>query len=52
MFKCDPLANSEPLIRRVYAHAAYLVADGRESKDITRDSFERAFRCDDSHGAG
>jgi RNA polymerase sigma factor (sigma-70 family) len=40
----DPLANPEPLIRRVYAYVAYRVGDGPTAQDITSDAFERALR--------
>ncbi len=33
MFKRDPLANPEPLIRRVYAYVAYFVGDGPDAED-------------------
>jgi RNA polymerase sigma-70 factor (ECF subfamily) len=40
----DPLANPEPLIRRVYAYAAYRVGAGPDAEDVTSDTFERALR--------
>jgi RNA polymerase sigma-70 factor, ECF subfamily len=40
----DPLRNPEPLIRRVYAYAAYLVGDGPDAEDVTSETFERALR--------
>ena len=40
----DPLANPEPLIRRVYAYAAYRLGDGPDAEDATNDTFERALR--------
>ena len=40
----DPLANPEPLIRRVYAYCAYRLGDGAEAEDATADTFERALR--------
>lgn len=40
----DPLANPEPLIRRVYAYVAYRLGDGPEAEDVTSDTFERALR--------
>jgi RNA polymerase sigma-70 factor, ECF subfamily len=40
----DPLANPEPLIRRVYAYAAYRLGDGADAEDVTSDTFERALR--------
>lgn len=40
----DPLANPEPLIRRVYSYVAYRIGDGPEAEDVTGDAFERALR--------
>jgi RNA polymerase sigma factor (sigma-70 family) len=40
----DPLADPEPLIRRVYAYVAYRVGNGPDAEDITSDTFERALR--------
>jgi RNA polymerase sigma-70 factor (ECF subfamily) len=40
----DPLANPEPLIRRVYAYVAYRLGDGPDAEDVTSDVFERALR--------
>jgi|SRR5438309_3860819 len=40
----DPLANLEPLIKRVYAYVAYRVGDGVDAEDITSATFERALR--------
>jgi RNA polymerase sigma-70 factor (ECF subfamily) len=40
----DPLANLEPLIRRVYAYAAYRLGDGPDAEDVTSETFERALR--------
>src|SRR5579864_5120250 len=51
----DPLANPEPLIRRVYSYAAYRLGDGADAEDVTSEVFERALRYrasfDDSRGA-
>jgi RNA polymerase sigma-70 factor (ECF subfamily) len=44
MLPRDPLANPEPLIRRVYAYCAYRLGDGPEAEDATSDTFERALR--------
>jgi RNA polymerase sigma-70 factor (ECF subfamily) len=44
MLARDPLANPEPLIRRVYAYCAYRLGDGAEAEDATSDTFERALR--------
>ena len=40
----DPLANPEPLIRRVYSYVAYRLGDGPEAEDVTSETFERALR--------
>jgi RNA polymerase sigma-70 factor (ECF subfamily) len=44
IFSRDPLANPEPLIRRVYAYAAYRIGDGPDAEDVTSETFERAVR--------
>ena len=44
MLRRDPLANLEPLIRRVYAYVAYRVGDGPDAEDLTSETFERALR--------
>ena len=44
MLRRDPLANPEPLIRRVYAYIAYRVGDGPDAEDLTSETFERALR--------
>jgi RNA polymerase sigma-70 factor (ECF subfamily) len=44
MMRIDPLARPEPLIRRVYAYAAYRLGDGPDAEDATNDTFERAIR--------
>lgn len=44
MLRSDPLANPEPLIRRVYAFAAYRLGDGPDAEDVTSETFERALR--------
>jgi RNA polymerase sigma factor (sigma-70 family) len=50
----DPLANPEPLIRRVYSYVAYRLGDGPDAEDVTSDVFDRALRYrasyDDSRG--
>jgi RNA polymerase sigma-70 factor (ECF subfamily) len=48
MFRRDPFADPEPLIRRVYAYVAYRVGDGPDAEDITSETFERALRYRDS----
>jgi RNA polymerase sigma factor (sigma-70 family) len=40
----DPLANPEPLIRRVYSYAAYRLGDGPDAEDVTSQTLERALR--------
>lgn len=47
----DPLANPEPLIRRVYAYVAYRIGDGPDAEDITSETFERALRYKESYDA-
>jgi RNA polymerase sigma-70 factor (ECF subfamily) len=49
MFRVDPLANPEPLIRRVYAYVAYRVGSGPDAEDITSETFERALRYKKSY---
>jgi RNA polymerase sigma-70 factor (ECF subfamily) len=44
----DPLAQSRPLIRRVYAYVAYRIGDGPDAEDVTSETFERALRYRDS----
>jgi RNA polymerase sigma factor (sigma-70 family) len=44
MLRRNPLANPEPLIRRVYAYVAYRVGDGPDAEDVTSETFERALR--------
>jgi RNA polymerase sigma-70 factor, ECF subfamily len=45
----DPLADPAPLIRRVYAYAAYRLGDGPEAEDATSETFERALRYKKSY---
>lgn len=40
----DPLRHPEPLIRRVYAYAAYRLGDGPDAEDATSETFEHALR--------
>jgi RNA polymerase sigma-70 factor, ECF subfamily len=44
----DPFANPEPLIRRVYAYAAYRIGPGADAEDVTGEVFERALRYEDT----
>jgi RNA polymerase sigma-70 factor, ECF subfamily len=45
----DPLADPEPLIRRVYAYAAYRLGPGPDAEDVTGEVFERALKYEDSY---
>lgn len=49
MFGRDPLANAEPLVRRVYAYVAYRLGDGPDAEDVTSDVFELATRYRSSY---
>jgi RNA polymerase sigma-70 factor, ECF subfamily len=40
----DPLADPEPLIRRVYAYVAYRLGEGPDAEDVTSATIERALR--------
>jgi RNA polymerase sigma factor (sigma-70 family) len=40
----DPLADPEPLIRRVYTYVAYRIGDGPDAEDVTSSTIERALR--------
>jgi RNA polymerase sigma-70 factor (ECF subfamily) len=40
----DPLADPEPLIRRVYSYVAYRLGDGPDAEDVTSTTVERALR--------
>jgi RNA polymerase sigma-70 factor, ECF subfamily len=43
----DPLAEPEPLIRRVYAYVAYRLGNGPDAEDVTSAAIERALRYRD-----
>ena len=45
----NPLADPEPLIRRVYAYVAYRIGDGPDAEDVTSAVFERALRYQESY---
>lgn len=45
----DPFADLEPLIRRVYAYAAYRIGPGPDAEDVTSEVFERALKYEDSY---
>ena len=49
LFRRDPLANPELLIKRVYRYVAYRVGDGPAAEDITSETFERALRYRDGY---
>jgi RNA polymerase sigma-70 factor (ECF subfamily) len=49
VIRFDPLANPEPLIRRVYAYAAYRLGEGHDAEDVTSETFERALRYRSSY---
>ena len=40
----DPLADPEPLVRRVYGYVARRLGDGADAEDVTGEVFERAVR--------
>ncbi len=44
IFRRDPLADPEKMIKRVYAYVAYRIGEGPEAEDVTSDTFERALR--------
>lgn len=44
MISRDPLANPEPLIRRVHAYVAYRLGHGPDAEDATSEVFARALR--------
>jgi RNA polymerase sigma factor (sigma-70 family) len=52
VFRRDPLADAEPLIRRVYAYVAYRLGDGPDAEDVTSDVFELATRYRSSYDSG
>jgi RNA polymerase sigma factor (sigma-70 family) len=44
VFARHPLADPEPLIRRVHAYVAYRLGDGPDAEDVTSEVFVRALR--------
>ena len=42
--RADPLADPDPLIRRVYAYVAYRIGDGPDAEDVTGETFTQAVR--------
>ena len=49
MLRSDPLADPQPLIRRVYAYVAYRIGHGPEAEDVTSEVFENAIRYSSSY---
>jgi RNA polymerase sigma-70 factor (ECF subfamily) len=49
IFRRDPLANPQPLIRRVGSYVAYRIGEGADAEDVTSEVFERALRYRDSY---
>jgi RNA polymerase sigma-70 factor (ECF subfamily) len=49
MLRADPLADPQPLIRRIYAYVAYRLGDGPEAEDVTSEVFEQAVRYRSSY---
>jgi RNA polymerase sigma factor (sigma-70 family) len=49
MRRGDPLANPDPLIRRVYSYVAYRLGNGPDCEDVTSEVFERALRYRQSY---
>jgi RNA polymerase sigma-70 factor (ECF subfamily) len=45
----DPLANPEPLLRRVFAYVSYRTSSRADAEDITSETFERALRYRDRY---
>src|SRR5919199_1371390 len=49
MFRYDPLAKPEPLVRAVYSYVAYRVGPGADAEDLTSETFERAIKYRSSY---
>jgi RNA polymerase sigma-70 factor (ECF subfamily) len=49
MFRRDPLADPEQLIKRVYSFVAYRIGDGPDAQDVTSETFERAIRARETY---
>jgi RNA polymerase sigma-70 factor, ECF subfamily len=45
----DPLADPEPLLRRVYAYVAYRIGPGPDAEDVTSETYARALRARDAY---
>jgi RNA polymerase sigma factor (sigma-70 family) len=48
----DPLADPEPLLRRVYAYAAYRLGPGADAEDVTSETYARALRARHTYDPG
>jgi RNA polymerase sigma factor (sigma-70 family) len=49
IFRRDPLANPQALIRRVGSYVAYRIGEGADAEDVTSEVFERALRYRESY---
>lgn len=49
IFRRDPLANPEPLVRDVFAYVAYRTPTRADAEDVTSAVFERAVRYRDTY---
>ena len=49
MFRRDPLADPELLLRRVYAYVAYRIGPGPDAEDVTSETYARALRARDTY---
>jgi RNA polymerase sigma-70 factor, ECF subfamily len=49
VFRRDPLADPELLLRRVYAYVAYRIGPGPDAEDVTSETYARALRARDAY---
>ena len=49
MLRRDPLADPEPLLRRVYSYVAYRIGPGPDAEDVTSETYARALRARDTY---
>jgi len=49
VFRRDPLADPELLLRRVYAYVAYRIGPGPDAEDVTSETYARALRARDTY---
>jgi RNA polymerase sigma-70 factor, ECF subfamily len=49
MLRRDPLADPEPLLRRVYSYVAYRIGPGPDAEDVTSETYARALRGRDGY---